>query len=279
MRRTNYNHLLEEVTVIMPVAGRAVRARAVTNDTIPKHLLPLGNGQPVLSMICRELQRLGFRRFVFCVGFLKDQIIEHVANRSWISREGVSYEFSELDAQRGPDGAVLGAIRSLGLQGNAMMIPGDMMLPWDGIAEMNLAQIQRGSGVTVSVTSYITERTTDVGKFMVEPNTGRLLRVYARDEAVPIVPGAARRTCAGAMAISINSFVELCNAYLRAQTDDVQCIGLRDQVLPWALEKGGFELYSHDVRGEVLDLGIPPNIRYGQENWRQYVSEEVARMK
>jgi NDP-sugar pyrophosphorylase family protein len=279
MNANDGDRRLREVKVILPVGGLAVRARAVTGDAIPKHLLPFGNGQPILTMVCRELQRLGFRDFVFCVGFLKEQIIRHVTEESWITSEDTHYQFSDLDVLRGPDGAVLGAIRSLGLTGYGMMIPGDIMLPWDGIAEMNLAQLRRGSGITAAVTSFNTNRTADVGKFLAEPDTGRLIRVYGRGEDAPLMPGTVRFSSGGAIAFSVAAYAEVCNAYVRTQVGPVEYIGLRDQVFPWALETRGLDLYVHDLSGEVLDLGTPPNILHVQENWRRYVSDEVARMQ
>ncbi len=268
---------LSDVWVAMPIGGMATRARKVTNDTIPKHLLRLDSGETILSTICRELQRIGFRRFVFCVGNMQNQMVEYLEGEEWIWREGVSYIFSEERTPLGPDGAVLAAVKRWQLQGQVMMMPGDLLLPWDEVAEMNLAHARREPSITAAVTSHITSRTTDVGRFIVDAATWRLRHVYDRSQAVsPAAPGELSLTSAGAIVLSTDHFIEVCEDYTKAHTGENGPLGMRDNVFPWAIEDGGFSMYAHDLQGEVLDLGTPANISYGQRNWRQYVSAQVA---
>lgn len=270
---------LSNVWVAMPVGGMATRARDVTNDVIPKHLLRLGNGETILSTICRELQRIGFRRFVFCVGNMQNQMAEYLTGEEWVWKEGVSYVFSEEHRPLGPDGAVLAAVKRWQLQGQVMMMPGDLLLPWDEVAEMNLAHARREPSITAALTSHLTSRTTDIGKFIVDAATGRLRHVYGRNEAAPpTAPGELSLTSAGAIVLSTDYFVEVCEGYAKAHPGENGPLGMRDNVFPWAMAQGGFNVYAHDLRGEVLDLGTPANISYGQRSWRQYVSAQVAKI-
>ncbi|MER7756676.1 NDP-sugar synthase [Kitasatospora sp. NPDC097643] len=267
---------LSRVWVAMPIGGMATRAREMTNDAVPKHLLRLDNGETILSTICRELQRIGFRRFVFCVGHMGDQIAEHLQSEEWVWKEGVSYLFSEERTPLGPDGAVLAAVKRWQLQGQVLMMPGDLLLPWDEVAEMTLAHARREPSMTAAVTSHITPRTTDVGRFIVDAATWRLRHVYDRSEPVsPAAPGELALTSAGAIVLSTDHFIEVCEGYAKDSGENGP-LGLRDNVFPWAIENGGFNMYAHDLRGELLDLGTPSSIRHGRENWRRYVSAEVA---
>ncbi len=264
---------LADVTVIIPIGGNATRAQKVTGDLIPKHLIKLGNGQPIVDNVCRNLQQVGFRQFVFCVGHHKDQIKDHISSGSWIAAKGVSYEFSQEETPLGPDGAVLQAIGLLGLKGQGLVVPGDMMLPWLGIADMTKRQPKDGTDVTVGVTSHVTDRTTDLGRLIVEDKSNRLLWCYGRsEEPGESRPGSRGLTSAAAMAISINRYKELCETYIKSSSSQVrEPLSLRDQVLPWAVRANCFQILAYDLGGEALDLGSPSNIHYGQQNWEQYV--------
>ena len=106
-----------QVTVFLPVGGRATRALEVTKDVIPKHLIKLDNGLSVLEVVCRQLQIAGFRKFVFCTGHHQEQITAFVRGESWVSYENVSYNLSLESKPLGPEGAILAAISSLGIIG------------------------------------------------------------------------------------------------------------------------------------------------------------------
>ena len=266
--------LLRDVTVIMPIGGLATRARPVTGDAIPKHLIRLGNGKTVLDTITGGLQRVGFRNFVFCLGHHSDQLRNHIEDGAWLESDNTKFRCSIEDRPLGGDGAVVKAIGELCLKGQAMIIPGDIVLPWQSAANMNIAHAKTGADITVGVTSYITPRTTDVGKIVGETDTNRLLWCYARDVTeLPQLPGAQNLTSAAAAVISIERYAGLCAAY---QTSNPQAeglpMGMRDNLLPWvATTHPNFSVQLYDIQGEMLDLGTPDKIRYGQENWEQYV--------
>lgn len=260
-----------EATVLMPIGGLATRARSITKDAIPKHLLRLG-GQTVLDRVCQGLQRAGFKNFVFCVGWHKDQIREHIEQEGWIVGEDIEYAFSEENQPLGADGAVLQAIDRLGLDGQGIVVPGDVMLPWGGLASMMGRHKIWGSDLTIGVTSHVTERTTDVGKMIIEEGTDRILRCYGRDENPKGYYGDSRAlTSAATTAIHIPSYVAMCQQYREANPTYEGALSVRDHILPLASQLGEFTVHAYDIHGEVLDLGTPANIQYGQAHWQDYV--------
>lgn len=259
------------VTVFLPVGGRATRALEVTADVIPKHLIELGNGLPVLEVALRQLQEVGFRRFVFCTGHHQEQITNFVHKETWRSFDSW-YELSVESQPLGPEGAILAAIDQLGIAGQAMFVAGDVMVPWAGLVSMNERHAANGAVVTAGLTSFITPRTTDVGKFIVDPTTYRVKRLYGRTEEASAREDELALTSAGLSVVTIKSYVGLCRDYVSSRTGkETRPFGLRDDVMPWALKNEQPGLYGHDLQGEVLDLGTPSNIHYGRENWRDYV--------
>lgn len=260
-----------EVTVILPIAGKATRAREVTRDEMPKHLIRLGNGRPILDIICGHLQDSGFRKFVFGVSFLKEQLIDHITTGTWITSSDTTYAFSKEDEPRGTEHTILHAIGSLGLKGQATIIPGDIMVPWESLATLNRNHRQRGADVTLGLTSYLTDRTTDIGKMIVEEGTDRLLWCYGRTEQPPEPLSGSRNLTSGAVTVvSIERYTEMCDTYVRTHPNGAADLSLRDNVLSWALQGGDFSVQGYDMGGEVLDLGTPANIHHGQANWACY---------
>jgi NDP-sugar pyrophosphorylase family protein len=151
------------------------------------------------------------------------------------------------------------------------------MLPWDGVAAINRQHREIGADITFGVTSHITERTTDVGKIIVEEGTDRFLWGYGRAEEPPSHPGTRNLTSAPSHVIAIERFTELCDAYQEAHPERAsEPLSLRDDMLPWIRQNGGFDVRAFDIEGEVLDLGTPATIQYGQENWRKYVTDSLS---
>lgn len=261
--------LAYDTTIFMPIGGRATRALEVTQDAIPKHLIPMGE-QTVIDLICQGLQGVGFRNFVFCVGHHQDQLRSHIDRQPWTMQQGVNYEFSPEEQPLGADGAVLQAIKKFGLQGQGIIIPGDVLLPWQNVASMVERHKAWGTDLTVGVTSYTTERTTDIGKMIVEESTDRILWCYGREDQVPKGrKGSTPLTSAAVTAISTTSYVEMCDAYL-SRAGQAEVLSIRDHVLPYVDQLGGFAVHAYDVEGEILDLGTPANIAYGKTHWAQY---------
>lgn len=266
---------MRDVTVIMPLAGLGMRAREVTKDAIPKTLIELEGGKTVLDRICEQLQEAGFRNFVFCVGHHKEQVIDHLSAEEWVQTEGVSYQFSEEETLSGVEGAVLNAVETLGLKGQAMIVPGDMLHDMDALVELNRAHKDSGAGITMGTTSYITERTGDVDKMVIEEGTNRLLWMFDRTEQpVTGVQGTANTTRIGVDIIDIDYFKDLCDQFLEANPHQNKNIGMRDTLGPWVIQMGNTALHAFETQAEVVDMGTPDTIYYGKANWRTINSRQ-----
>lgn len=162
----------------------------------------------------------------------------------------------------------MNAIRALGLKGQAMVVPGDMLHDWEGLVEMNRQHKSSGAGITMGTTTYITDKTLDIDKLVAEEGTNRLIWTYGRtEEPLTGIPGAKNLTSIGVNIIDIEYFQDLCEQFLEANPHERQNIGLRDTVGPWAIRMGGIALHAYDTRSEQVDLGTPENIYYGQANW------------
>lgn len=258
--------LVRDVNVILPVGGLATRALEVTEDRIPKHLIRLKSGQTVLGRILRGLQREGYKNFVFCTGHHSEAMSSYITAGGWRLSEDVGAAISHENRPLGPDGAVIKAIDELSLDGEALILPGDVSLPWNKLAAMSLYRRITESDVTLAVTSEVTPRTTDVGKLVVDKNTSRLEHCYGRNESAPRLRTSQKAlTSAAALAIDIEGYMNMCEAY-SLENPGVGLLSMRDGIAPWASHDSRYKITAYDIQGEILDLGTPGNIMFGREN-------------
>ena len=152
------------------------------------------------------------------------------------------------------------------MDGEALILPGDVSLPWSKLATMSLYRRITESDVTLAVTSEVTPRTTDVGKLIVDKNTSRLEHCYGRNESVSKLRASQRAlTSAAALAIDIEQYLNICEAY-SVDNPDVDLLSMRDGIAPWASRDPRYKITAYDIQGEILDLGTPGNIVFGQKN-------------
>lgn len=249
---------LSDVPVIVPVGGLATRAREITHDLIPKHLIVLGEGRTVLSVVCQALQAVGFRRFVFCVGHHKHAVVRYIREENWITHTETSYDLSEELTPLGPDGAVLQAITCMGHMGPALIIPGDALLPWAQIAEMCTQHMQHGQYITTAVTVQAQPST------LVINENSHLGLPGKESEGLKFVKAA------GVTIVQADVFRKLCETYTRAQPSQDCMLNLVHTILPWALSVGIDIFSAYELTGDVLDVGTPENICHAQLNWQRF---------
>jgi D-glycero-alpha-D-manno-heptose 1-phosphate guanylyltransferase len=96
----------KNIDVLILCGGLGTRIRSVISDR-PKSLAPIG-GKPFLDILLNELHEYGFQRIVFCIGYMKEKIIEHID-----ITEKNDYSFSEEDIPLGTGGAVKNAKKHL----------------------------------------------------------------------------------------------------------------------------------------------------------------------
>jgi len=264
--------------VLMPIGGQATRAAATIGTALPKTLIELDNGLTVFDTICQGLQAQGFEKFVFCLGHLSEVIIDHIKQDTWRIDRTVDYELSVERIPLGVDGAILQAISSLSLQGDGLVMPGDMLMPWQSAYDLSVAhQTNLAANITLGVTSLVTEHTTDVGKFVSETASNRLIKCYGRNDAVPPQnAGMTALTSAAVTAINLDGYSTLCAGYTLGPgaSSQERKLSLRDDILPWAVaddSHASHGIYVFDIKTEILDMGTAAGIAEGLSNWRHYV--------
>jgi len=93
------NYHPKDIDVVILVGGLGRRLSSVVKDT-PKVLAPV-NGIPFLDILINCLAKQGFKRFILCVGYLREKIIDHY--RNW---NHIDLIFSVEDLPLGTAGAI-----------------------------------------------------------------------------------------------------------------------------------------------------------------------------
>jgi len=100
MNKTNVD--LSEIDTVILVGGLGIRLQSVLKDK-PKCLAPI-NGRSFIDILLDDCINQGLRRFILCVGYLKEQVIEHLSNR-----DDCEIIYSEEEDLLGTGGAVKNA--------------------------------------------------------------------------------------------------------------------------------------------------------------------------
>jgi NDP-sugar pyrophosphorylase family protein len=99
----NTSKTTAEIDVLVLCGGVGSRLRPLISDR-PKGMALIG-GRPFLDILVDDILKQGFRRIIFCVGHMKEQIIGRYKDR-----DDVECLFSKEDVPLGTGGAVLGAL-------------------------------------------------------------------------------------------------------------------------------------------------------------------------
>lgn len=119
---------MQKYSVIIQAGGRGTRMRELTQDKIPKPLLPL-NGKPMLEWQLESLAEYGIKEFIFIIGYLGGKIKEYFGDgRKW----DVHIFYIEEQEPLGSAGALYYAKEKLN-GSDVILIFGDVMfeLDWD----------------------------------------------------------------------------------------------------------------------------------------------------
>jgi mannose-1-phosphate guanylyltransferase len=112
-------------TVIL-AGGFGKRLKPLT-DTIPKPMIEVFN-VPIIEWQVRWLRKFGLKDFVVCVGYMKEQIIDHIGyGARFDSRIDYSFEEKAL----GTGGALLNAKELLSNQDSFFVLNGDILTELD----------------------------------------------------------------------------------------------------------------------------------------------------
>lgn len=136
--RSNAN---SEIDVLVLCGGAGTRLRPLISDR-PKGMA-LIEGRPFLDTLVDDLVKQGFERIIFCVGYLKEQIIDHFKFRN-----DAEFKFSEEDVLLGTGGAIQNALSMV--HSNTILI-----LNGDSICSINYSELLQFHRAKTSLATFV----------------------------------------------------------------------------------------------------------------------------
>jgi len=148
--------IFNEIDVVILCGGKGTRLRPVVSDR-PKSLAVIGD-TTFLDILIESFTRGGFKHFILCVGYMKDQIKDHFKKR-----DGISIIFSEEEEALGTGGALKNA-RSLIRSETFLVLNGDSICDLDF---EKFYRFHKNKNAVLSILLVQTNQTEDFGSVMV----------------------------------------------------------------------------------------------------------------
>ncbi len=225
---------LSDIDAIILCGGLGARLQPVVADK-PKALAKVRE-RAFLDILLDALRIQGLRRFILCVGYLREQIIKHYS-----ARRDAEYVFSEEDHPLGTGGAIHHAL-PLVHSDSFLVLNGDSFCHID-LARMLAIHCEKRACATVAAASSGARK--DGGTLQIDPD-GRLLSFEEK-------AGAGDRMNAGIYLFNRSVLLEWPTEY------------------PYSVERNIFPnlvkahpCYAFPVTGEVLDIGTPERYEKAQ---------------
>ncbi|HEX4147677.1 MAG TPA: nucleotidyltransferase family protein [Pirellulales bacterium] len=220
---------LEQVTVAILAGGLGTRLRSVVSDR-PKPLAKVA-GRPFLAYQLDQLSAAGFRRVVFCTGYLGQQVQEAF---------GTMYERIELAYSMEP--APLGTAGAIRFALPLLASPQVLVMNGDSYCDADLADFWRFHRQRQAAASILLTHVDDTARY------GQVL--IGSDERV----SAFREKSAVAGAGWINAGIYLVERRLLDAVPAGRAVSLEREIFPdWV----GGAFYAQCCRAALLDIGTP----------------------
>lgn len=231
-RITNHNmddaDLFSGMDAIILCGGLGTRLRSAISDR-PKVLAPFGN-ETFLDILVGSLKNAGFRRFILCTGYMKDQIARHFA-----SRHDISVVFSEEVEPLGTGGALKNAKPHI-------YSPTFLVLNGDSICNIrypDFYRFHREHGSVVSLALVTKNDTGDYGNVTVDASS----RISSFKEKVP-----------GASRSLVNAGIYFMEHDIFSFFPDKTRFSLENDVFPRLV---GERCAGFIIDSELIDIGTP----------------------
>lgn len=138
-KSTNIRNELAKIDVVILCGGLGTRLRPISND-LPKVLMPFA-GRTFIDILMESLLPFGFRRFILCVGYLKEKVQTHFRKR------GYEVIFSEETEPLGTGGAVKKAFPLIECP-SFLVMNGDSICPVD-FSQFYTFHLQKGGILSI----------------------------------------------------------------------------------------------------------------------------------
>lgn len=241
---------LDDMQALILAGGTGTRLRSLVSDR-PKPMASIGD-MPFLELQLRWLRDHGIRRFIFCVGYLHEQIRSYFGDGS---RWNVEVDYSIEKTLLGTGGALKRVERVV--EGPFLALNGDSFLEFDPtpLVRFHRQRKARHPRCLGTLTLTAVPDTREFGSVEVDPG-GRILCFQEKNEQAA-GPGL------------VNAGVYVLEPGLLTSIEGDRRVSLERETFPSILRQG-FQLYAYRAEGFFADIGTP----FGYRRFERYVEQK-----
>jgi D-glycero-alpha-D-manno-heptose 1-phosphate guanylyltransferase len=223
----NRKNELAIIDVVILCGGLGTRLRSVSKD-LPKVLMPF-DGHPFIDILIESLLPFGFRRFILCIGHLKEKVQTHFKKRDY------EVLFSEEMEPLGTGGALKNAAPMIA--GTSFLVMnGDSICPVD-FSQFYTFHLQKGGIVSMA---------------LVKPQSGQDYGVVEVDKNQRVISFREKNQC------QKNMFINGGIYFMKRDIFDHMPVkarfSLEYDLFPKVIPVG---CYGFQTGSEVIDIGTP----------------------
>jgi NDP-sugar pyrophosphorylase family protein len=223
----NIRNELTKIDVVILCGGLGTRLRTISKD-LPKALMPFA-GRPFIDILIESLLPFGFKRFILCVGHLKEKVQKHFLKSDY------EVIFSEEAEPLGTGGAVKKAIPLIECP-SFLVMNGDSICPVDFSSFYNF-HAQKGGILSL---------------VLVKPQSGQDYGVVEVDDNQRVISFREKNQCLKNM--FINGGIYFMNRDVFDYMPVEARFSLEYDLFPKIIPVG---CYGFQTDSEVIDIGTP----------------------
>jgi len=221
-----------EIDVVILCGGLGTRLRGIINDR-PKVMAEI-NGRPFLDILIGYIKNYKFKRYILCVGYMRDIIKEYYEKK----KNEMTILFSEEREPLGTAGAIKNAEKLI--QSEVFLV-----LNGDSICKIDLNDFLRfhnSKRALLSIVLTTIENPTDYGVIKLDKNQKIL--------------GFSEKTIACGISL-VNAGIYFMNRAVLGDIPSGQKFSLEYDLFPKILDKG---IYGYVTDKRLIDIGTPERL-------------------
>lgn len=253
--RTGVWRVARRMKAFILAAGVGSRLRPIT-DHLPKPMVPIAEGMPLLEHHIRQLKAQGIREFVINLHHLADRITGYFGDGS---RHGVHIEYSDETGELlDTAGAVRKAAPMLGDE--FLLIYGDQLHFFDF---SDLIALHRKQGALATLVVKRSDLPQNGDMVELDSATGKITRWHPRPHTFTDFQDS----------LYLNAGLYVLSSKIMAHIPAGRPVSLDREVLPAVLAKG-LPLYAIPTQADILDIGTPQKYEYAKRWFAAHPSRQ-----
>jgi len=229
----------KNIDVIILAGGKGERLKSVISDK-PKVLAEI-SGRPFIDFILDNLFQNGFERIILSVGYLKNQIIEHI-KKNYSDKK---IEFSEEDSPLGTGGAMKLATK-LVKTNPFLVVNGDSIIPINFENFLNFHKKNNGA-ISIAIAKPREEK--DYGAVDLD-SSNRIVNYNEKSKK------------GGSFA---SAGVYLINQEATSHFPESEAFSAENDFFPRVIDRG---CYGFICEGDLIDIGTPERLEKANQFFR-----------